>query len=145
MPQVSVTVRRLFGGYAFGGGGRAMAYMRGHQYLWRDESGLHIWSTDGYDGWDRTGWHFAARGEPEPEGWADADDESPLDAPSGVSIPMEIMDEYVVMRLAELLEEGRLGSTMERAVSKWGRESLRRNAPQLLAAFERAAAEQPDA
>jgi len=30
--------------------------MRGDYYLWSDEDNIHIWSRDGYDGWEETIW-----------------------------------------------------------------------------------------
>jgi hypothetical protein len=32
-----------------------MSYMRGRHYLWVDGSHVHIWSAEGYDGWDESG------------------------------------------------------------------------------------------
>ncbi|MBI2504987.1 MAG: hypothetical protein HYW07_17350 [Candidatus Latescibacteria bacterium] len=81
-----------------------MAYMRGSTYLWRDESHLHVWVVDGYDGWDQTGW---------------GEDTKDAGTASGVGIPMEVMDEYVVMRLAQLLQEGGMDQAIARALAKW--------------------------
>lgn len=83
-----------------------MAYLRGDQYVWDDGERLHIWVIDGYDGWDECGWAL------------DEDGQRRSDATnaSGVSIPMEIMDEFVVMRLAQLLREGKLHETIARAI-----------------------------
>ncbi len=83
-----------------------MAYMRGDYYLWDDESGLHIWAKDGYDGWDETGWHL------------DVDDEATA---SGVSIHQDIMDEYVMMRVAEMIKEGKIEAAIERILDPDGR------------------------
>ena len=84
--------------------------MRGDYYLWRDDNRLHIWSRDGYDGWDQSIW---ADGSP-----ATA---SPLDAtPSGVGLPQEIVDELVAMRLAQMVEERLLTVTIQRALDKHG-------------------------
>lgn len=46
---------------------------------------------------------------------------------SGVSIPKEIMDEFVVMRLAQLLREGKLHETIARAIEdqNFGSNALR--------------------
>lgn len=81
-----------------------MAYMRGPTYLWRDETNLHVWVEDGYDGWDQTGWGESAQG---------------AGRASGVSIPVEVMDEYVVMRFAQLLQEGNIEQAIARALAKW--------------------------
>ncbi len=98
-----------------------MAYMRGDYYLWDDESGLHIWAKDGYDGWNVAGWHEideTAEGEPilNPDHFVNGENTA-----SGVSIHQEIMDEYVVMRLAEMLEEGIVEAAINRALDPDGR------------------------
>ena len=36
---------------------RPMAYMRGSFYLWQDGANVHIWSRNGYDGWDESVWN----------------------------------------------------------------------------------------
>lgn len=33
-----------------------MSYMRGHNYIWTDVSGFHIWVKDGADGWEDSSW-----------------------------------------------------------------------------------------
>lgn len=33
-----------------------MSYIRGSNYVWRDDDRLHVWAEDGYDGWDDTSW-----------------------------------------------------------------------------------------
>lgn len=81
-----------------------MAYMRGQTYLWNDKSRrLHVWVADGYDEWDHSVWGEHSKDS----GTA-----------SGVSMPMEVMDEYVVMRFAELLQEGRVDETIARALAR---------------------------
>lgn len=87
-----------------------MAYMRGEYYLWTDESGLHLWNADGYDGWDMTSWLRDENGERHPG----------MENASGVSIPQEIMDEYVMMRLAQMLHEGLVKDAVERAIKGYG-------------------------
>ncbi len=72
-----------------------MSYMRGRYYLWRDDERLHIWAADGYDGWDESGWAFAPDKNPEAEG----------SRASGVSILMEVIDEPVVVRIAEMIHD----------------------------------------
>ena len=98
-----------------------MAYMRGDYYLWDDESGLHLWAKDGYDGWDIAGWHEVdetAEGEPiiAPAHLVNGENTA-----SGVSIHQEIMDEYVMMRLAQMIYEGKVNATIDRAVAPDGR------------------------
>ena len=84
-----------------------MAYMRGDFYLWQDGSNVHIWYRDGYDGWDESVWNEAA-------------DSSVADSrASGVAIPLEVADEFAVMRIAQLLDEGMISKTIDRAIHKW--------------------------
>ena len=87
-----------------------MAYMRGNRYVWSDGSQLHLWARDGYDGWDESIW----AGDPVPAA------ERGASAPSGIGLSQEVVDEYVAMRLAELVAEGLLGTTIKRAVSNHG-------------------------
>ncbi|MGI4791934.1 MAG: hypothetical protein ACRYFS_24185 [Janthinobacterium lividum] len=98
-----------------------MAYMRGDYYLWDDESGLHIWAKDGYDGWDIAGWHEmdeTAEGEPifNPDHFVDGENTA-----SGVSIHQNIMDEYVMMRIAEMVKEGKVEDAVNRVLDPDGR------------------------
>ena len=98
-----------------------MAYLRGDYYLWDDESGLHLWAKDGYDGWDKAGWHEideTADGEPviRPEHIKDGKVTA-----SGVSIHQDIMDEYVMMRLAEMVSEGKIDAAINRVLDPDGR------------------------
>lgn len=86
-----------------------MAYMRGENYIWHDaEDNLHIWSKDGYDGWDVI-WAADETGESRAEGYKNA---------SGVSLPMDVMDEYVVKRLAQMIYEGMVEEAIERAITE---------------------------
>ena len=39
--------------------------------------------------------------------------------PSGVCLPEPVLDEFVVMRLAELVDEGKVSGTIRRALKKW--------------------------
>ena len=75
-----------------------MAYLRGEYYIWGDGDNIHIDIKNEAVGGAEGG---AARGE-------DFDY-------SGVYLPYEVLDEYVVMRLAELLHEGQMEPTIERA------------------------------
>ncbi len=87
-----------------------MAYMRGNYYLWSDGERLHIWMADGYDSWDEAGWAL------DNDGKRSADR---LNA-SGVSIPEKVMDAFVMMRLAQMLDEGTTGGAIDRAISEYG-------------------------
>ena len=126
-----------------------MAYMRGDYYLWTDESGLHLWAADGYDAWDIAGWHLI-----------DDEDDHPLVSPahiqdgentaSGVSIHQEIMDEYVMMRLAEMIDEGLVTQAIERAVDpnlrggNLGGRMLEKNAEMLKTELDAIRMEKPE-
>ena len=79
-----------------------MAYMRGSTYLWHDGSQLHVWVADGYDEWDLSIW---------------GDQTKDTGMASGVALPMTVMDEYVVMRFAQLLQEGRVEEAIARALA----------------------------
>ena len=96
-----------------------MAYMRGDYYLWTDESGLHLWAHDGYDNWDETSWHRMDDGKDypiEPTHLKDGENNA-----SGVSIHQEVMDEYVMMRLAQMVYEGTVDAAINRATDPEGR------------------------
>lgn len=84
-----------------------MSYIRGDYYLWRDDSRVHIWASDGYDDWDDSVWN-------ESSGEATAETH-----PSGVAVPFEVADEFVVMRIAELIEARQLTQVVTRAMEKW--------------------------
>jgi hypothetical protein len=104
--------------------------MRGDHYLWSDGTNLHVWVADGYDGWDQAGWAV------------DEDDKRAKDRikASGVGIPEKIMDEFVVMRLAQMIDEGVINDAIDRAVShnrgNAGCMTLEKNAQKLKEALE---------
>lgn len=84
-----------------------MAYLRGEHYLWTDgEDRLHVWVHDGGDYWEESGWACDLSGERK-KGRQKA---------SGVSIPEKVMDEYVMMRLAQLMEMNAVSETIDRAL-----------------------------
>ena len=111
-----------------------MAYMRGDNYLWSDGNRLHVWVADGYDGWDEAGWHRVDDGDEYPVDPAHL--EAGTNTASGVSISQETVDEYVMMRLAELISKGLDEDAMTRAVAKWAREPLKSYADKIRAALE---------
>lgn len=80
-----------------------MSYMRGDIYIWADGTSVHFWARDGYDAWDEAGWHDSTQA-------AEA---------SGVALSQEVADEYVVMRMAEMLDEGCVGAAIEQALAKY--------------------------
>lgn len=84
-----------------------MTYLMGCYYVWRSNGGIHIWSADGYDSWDISGWA------------TDYDEQSGetfrkvgMEDASGIGIPIEIFDKLVLMRFAEMLEEGSISATI---------------------------------
>ena len=84
-----------------------MSYIRGDNYLWTDGGNvLHIWLADGYDEWDKREWA--------------ADKRQRGLRPSGVGIPEEVLDELVMMRLAQIIEEGIVDETIDRAIANHG-------------------------
>ena len=92
-----------------------MSYMRGNNYIWHDGENLHFWMADGNDGWDQSVWYTGVTGK-EP----DDEEESDLDVKaSGVMISESLLDEFVVMRLAEMIEERKALEAIKHAVSKW--------------------------
>jgi hypothetical protein len=115
-----------------------MSYMRGEQYLWSDGDRLHIWIAGGYDGWDEAGWACDADGKRSAE----------RKNASGVSIPISTADEFVVLRLAELIAEGKLEDTIDRAAARhrgnFGCTALSRNAEALKVALRGVRIQGPD-
>src|SRR2546425_12924682 len=88
-----------------------MSYMRGSCYVWRDDICVHVWAEDGYDGWDDASWAEGRNASHAPG--------SATDGGSGVGVRQEIADAYVVMRLAELVCEQRIGAVIESAVANF--------------------------
>lgn len=74
-----------------------MAYLRGDYYIWGDGENIHIGVKEEAVG--------GAEGGPE-YGYG------------GVYLPYDVLDEYVVMRFAELLHEARIEPTIERAMRR---------------------------
>lgn len=86
-----------------------MSYMRGEHYVWSDGDRLHVWVADGYDGWDDSVW-LVGGGKPG-EGRSQA---------SGVGISETVMDEFIMMRLAQMIQEDLVEDAMDRAVIRGG-------------------------
>ena len=80
-----------------------MAYMRGDNYFWSDEASVHLWSRTGQDYWSDSG-------------WASSNNKSQSVTSSGVGIPNPVMDEFVLMRFAEIFEAGELKEVIDRAL-----------------------------
>lgn len=84
-----------------------MSYLRGDYYIWADgDERVHIWARDGADGWSESTWAVDAPAER---------NANRVNA-GGVGVPKSVMDEYVMMRLAQLIESGTVGETIDRAV-----------------------------
>jgi hypothetical protein len=77
-----------------------MAYLRGSTYVWSDGRRVHVWAGDGDDGWKESGW---AEGMPSHA--------------SGVAIEVDAMDEFVMMRFAELVRDQTASAAAERAIN----------------------------
>lgn len=94
-----------------------MSYMLGRQYVWVDATQIHIWSAEGYDGWDESSW---AQGF-----------EGPTDRRSAA------------FRMAELVATGEFSAAMDRALANHGGNSgcqaLVEHAPSLRAALSQLA------
>lgn len=107
-----------------------MSYLRGDQYIWSDDERLHIWVADGYDGWDAAGWADGVGASKESGSGA-----------SGVGVSKEIMDAFVMMRVAELVEEDLIDEAVVRAMAHGGGnggcEALAKNAERLKAVLKR--------
>jgi hypothetical protein len=91
-----------------------MSYMRGDMYIWHDGENVHLWAANGKDGWDQSVWYTGVTGK-EPR---DEEEQHGVKA-SGVMIPESVLDEFVVMRLTEMLQEGKAREAVNRAISKW--------------------------
>ena len=91
-----------------------MSYFRGRDYVWCDGRRVHFWCADGYDGWDESGW-----GETYPARHVDSDGTSTREA-SGVGVDQAVADAYVMLRLAQLLEEGRAVAVLDDARERGG-------------------------
>jgi hypothetical protein len=89
--------------------------MRGDIYIWHDGENVHLWSADGKDGWDQSVWYTGITGQ-EPSGEEEGD---PNVKAGGVMIPESLLDEFVVMRLAEMIQERKAREVVKRAISKW--------------------------
>lgn len=118
-----------------------MAYMRGHYYVWSDsEDWLHVWVTNGYDGWDESIW-ACDENDKRHEGMENA---------SGVRLPQKVMDEYVAMRIAELIIDGKVADTIDRVFSpegqggNFGSMVLEKNKEKLKAALSQIKLDEPE-
>ena len=113
-----------------------MPYIVGRQYIWVDDTNVHFWSAEGYDGWDESSW---VKGFEPPTDRRSA----AFGRPDGVSLRQKVADEYVVMRMAELMARGEIGAVMDRALANHGEntgcQALVERAPALRAALSQLA------
>ena len=79
-----------------------MSYTRGDNSLWSGGERVHLWIADGEDNWAECVWN---EGNPHPR-------------PGGVAVAQDVMDEYVVMRFAELVRDKQVGPAVERALAR---------------------------
>ncbi|MGH7507976.1 MAG: hypothetical protein ACREMZ_00715 [Gemmatimonadales bacterium] len=93
-----------------------MSYILGRQYIWIDDTHVHIWSAEGYDGWDESSWAQGFEAPTERRSAA-------FGRPGGVSVRQKVADEYVVMRMAELVAMGELSASIDRALASHGANS----------------------
>jgi len=98
--------------------------MRGEYYLWRSDDHTHFWARDGYDGWDEAVWGETLTEE---------------NRPSGVALPQSIADAYVMLRLAQLVREGRVATAAADALARcegnFGAKDLADLGPAIVAAL----------
>jgi hypothetical protein len=71
--------------------------------------------ADGQDGWDQSVWYAGVTGK-EP---SNEDKGDPNVKASGVMIPESVLDEFAVMRLAEMIQERKALEAVKHAISKW--------------------------
>ncbi len=83
-----------------------MAYFRGPIYIWPSHAHTHFWSAGGDDGWRESGWNARWPASPNAAG-----------AASGVGLPQAVVDEFVVMRFAELVDKRLLDDAIARALA----------------------------
>ena len=89
-----------------------MAYLRGDCYIWNDKSGFHFWAKDGYDAWDDSGWACSEE--------KDGERHDGYEKASGVSVHEEVIDAFVMMRLAQIIYEGKVEEAIDRASNELG-------------------------
>lgn len=105
-----------------------MAYLRGDNYIWADsDSRFHIWAADGCDAWDEAIWSVDEGGNRR----------AGRENAGGVAISERALDEFVVMRFAEIVSDGTLEQVIARVLGpdgpgrNFGGDSLRRLAVEL--------------
>lgn len=103
-----------------------MSYLRGKHYIWSGTDDVHLWAADGEDSWKDSVWATGVKKWKLKRG----------QKPSGVCFPEAVLDEFVVMRLAELIDERKLATTINRVLKNgpgnFGASSLRTHGKELL-------------
>lgn len=92
-----------------------MSYLRGDYYFWADGLRMHFWAVDGEDYWADSGWAEMATAR-----HAEAGGDAAAPGPSGVGLPHEVVDDFVMLRLAELVQEGQVAAVAARALDRAG-------------------------
>jgi hypothetical protein len=112
-----------------------MSYLRGEYYLWSDDRRVHFWAMDGADHWADSGW-----GESATARHAEAGDDEAEPGPGGVALPHEVVDDFVLLRLAELIQDGQVATVvaraLERAGGNFGASALGELGPAIVAALD---------
>ena len=90
-----------------------MSYMRFPTYIWHDHERVHFWIPDGADEWEESGWGHAMRESTDLESATDA-------RPGGVGVPQDVVDAFVMMRVAELVRDGLVDTAIDRALAQAG-------------------------
>ncbi len=90
-----------------------MSYMRFPTYIWQDHARVHFWVPDGADGWEESGWGYAVRESTDVAHATDAH-------PGGVGVPQDVVDAFVMMRVAELVRDGHIDTAIDRALAQAG-------------------------
>lgn len=78
-----------------------MAYLRGSTYIWSDGDHFHFWSEDGLDHWQETRFGECPKA-------------------SGVALSEAVTDQFVCMRLAQLVATGKLEAVVRDALEAAG-------------------------
>jgi hypothetical protein len=115
-----------------------MSYMRGDYYVWHDGDNVHLWAANGYDDWDNAVWACDLEGNRHPD----------RSNASGIAIAEAVLDQFVMMRLAEMIEENLVDDAIDRALENYkgnfGCYALAQNAAQLKACLKQIQHVKPD-
>jgi hypothetical protein len=90
-----------------------MSYMRFPTHIWHDHARVHFWIPDGADEWEESGWGHAMR-----ERLHEAN--ATETRAGGVGVPQDVVDAFVMMRVAELVRDGLVDASIESALAQAG-------------------------